>query len=145
MYDTKKSAMSCSAKDKIPTHQKSNVVYSIGYSGCGNNYVGKTDRCAITRMSEHAARADQPMFQHLVCWERFLETLSLYKLPDIDTGATIVDLLAHISTAVYDHWKILDTNKNWVQLWFLESFYIKQLKPKVNDGLKASKELLLFR
>ena len=67
MYDTKKSAMSCSAKDKIPTHQKSNVVYSIGCSGCGNNYVGKTDRCAITRMSEHATRADQPMFQHLLC------------------------------------------------------------------------------
>ena len=29
LYDTKKSAMFCSAKDKIPTHQKSNVVYSI--------------------------------------------------------------------------------------------------------------------
>ena len=81
----------------------------------------------------------------LVHCENFLETLSLYKLPDIDTGANIVDLLAHISTAVYDHWKILDTNKNWVQLCFLESFYIKQLKPKINDGLKASKELLLFR
>ena len=89
-------------------------------------------------MSEHATRADQPMFQQLVHWEKFLETLSLYKLPDINTGANIVDLLAHISTAVYDHWKILDTNKNWVQLCFLESFYIKQLKPKINDGLKAS-------
>ena len=77
--------------------------------------------------------------------EKFLETLSLYKLPDINTGANIVDLLAHISTAVYDHWMILDTNKNWVQLCFLESFYIKQLKPKINDGLKASKELLLFQ
>ena len=137
--------MFCSVKDKIPTHQKSNVVYSIRCPGCGDEYVGKTDRCVITRMSEHATRADQPMFQHLVHCEKFLETLSLYKLPDIDTGANIVDLLAHISTAVYDHWKILDTNKNWVQLCFLESFYIKQLKPKINDGLKASKELLLFR
>ena len=77
--------------------------------------------------------------------EKFLETLSLYKFPDIDTGANIANLLAHISTAVYDHWKILNTNKNWVRLCFLESFYIKQLKPKINDGLKASKELLLFR
>ena len=109
-----------------------------------HKYIGKTDRCVITRMSEHTTRTDQPTFQHLVHCEVFLETLSLYKLPDINTGANIVDLLAHISTAVYDHWKILDTNKNWVQLCFLESFYIKQLKPKINDGLKASKELLLF-
>ena len=145
MYDTKKSAMSCYAKDKIPTHQKSNIVYSIRCSGCCNEYVVKSDRCVITRMSEHAARGGQPIFQHLVRWEKFLETLSLYKLPDIDTEANIVDLLAHISTGIYDHWKILDTNKNWVQLWFLELFYIKQLKPKINDGLKASKELLLFR
>ena len=71
-------------------------------------------------MREHATRSDQPMLQHLVHCEKFLETLSLYKLPDINTGANIVDLLAHISTVVYDHWKILDTNKNWVQLWFLE-------------------------
>ena len=138
--------MQCFALPKIKfQHIKSNLVNSIRCPGCGDEYVGKTDRCVITRMSEHATRADQPMFQHLVHCEKFLETLSLYKLPDIDTGANIVDLLAHISTAVYDHWKILDTNKNWVQLWFLESFYIKQLKPKVNDGLKASKELLLFR
>ena len=96
-------------------------------------------------MSEHVTRAEQPMFQHLVYCEKFSETLSLYKLPDIDPGANIANFLAHISTAVYDHWKILDTNKNWIQLCFLESFYIKPLKPKINDGLKASKELLLFR
>ena len=93
-------------------------------------------------MSEHATRADQSMFQHLVHCEKVLETFSLYKLPDIDTGDNIVDLLAHISTAVYGHWKILDTNKNLVQFCFLESFYRKQLKSKINDGLKASKELL---
>ena len=65
--------MFCSAKDKIPTYQKSNVVCSIRCPGCGDEYVGKTDRCVIT-MSEHAARADQPMFQHLVHCEKFLET-----------------------------------------------------------------------
>ena len=29
LYDTKKCAMFCSVKDKIPTHQKSNVIYII--------------------------------------------------------------------------------------------------------------------
>ena len=109
--------MQCFALPKIKfQHIKSNLVNSIRCPGCGDEYVGKTDRCVITRMSEHATRADQPMFQHLVHCEKFLETLSLYKLPDINTGANIVHLLAHIFTAVYDHWKILDTNKNSVQL-----------------------------
>ena len=60
LYDTKKSAMFCSAKDKIPTHQKSNVVYSIRCPGCGDEYVAKTDRCVITRMREHATHVPTP-------------------------------------------------------------------------------------
>ena len=64
--------MFCSAKDKIPTHQKANAVYSIRHSGCGDKNIGKTDRCVITRMREHATCADQPMFQHLVHCEKFL-------------------------------------------------------------------------
>ena len=43
-YDTKKCAMFCSVKDKIPTHQKSNVIYTIKCLGCGEDYIGKTDR-----------------------------------------------------------------------------------------------------
>ena len=88
--------MQCFALPKIKfQHIKSNLVNSIRCPGCGDEYVGKTDRCVITRMSEHATRADQPMFQHLAYCEKFLETLSLYMLPDINTGANIVDLLAH--------------------------------------------------
>ena len=39
LYDTKTCAMFCSVKDKIPTHQKSNVIYTIKCPGCGENYV----------------------------------------------------------------------------------------------------------
>ena len=70
LYNTKKSAMFCSAKDKIPTYQKS-VVYSIRCPGCGDKYVGKTDKCVITRMSEHATRADQSMFNTLCIVKSF--------------------------------------------------------------------------
>ena len=52
-------------KDKIPTHPNSNVIYTIKYAGCGEDYVGKTDRCVITRLNEHSNRSYQPMFQHL--------------------------------------------------------------------------------
>ena len=85
------------------------------------------------------------MFQHLQYCGKFLETMTLNQLPDIDTDVSTVNLQAHIANAVYGNWKILDFNTNWVQLCFLESYYIKQLKSKINDGLKGSKELLLFR
>ena len=58
-------AMFCSVKDKIPTHQKSNVIYSIKFPGCGEDYVGKTDRCALKRLYKHSNSSDQPMSQHL--------------------------------------------------------------------------------
>ena len=85
------------------------------------------------------------MFQHLQHYEKFLEKMTLYQLPDIDTDVSTVNLQAHIASSVSDNWKILDFNANWVQLCFLESMYIKRLKPKFNEGLEASKELLLFR
>ena len=85
------------------------------------------------------------MFQHLQHCEKLLETRTLYQLPDVDTDVSTVNLQAHIANPVSDNWKILDSNTNWLQLCFLESYYVKQLKPKINDGLKASKELLLFR
>ena len=144
-YDAKKCAMFCFVKDKIPTHQKSNVIYIIKCQGCGQDYVRKTNGCVITRLNEHSNRSDQPMFQHLQHCEKFLETMTLYQFPDIDTGASTVNLQAHIASAVSDNWKVLDFNTNWIQLCFVESLYIKRLKPKINDRLKASKESLLFR
>ena len=40
---------------------------------------------------------------------------------------------------------ILDKNNNWTQLCFLESLYIKRLNPALNVGIKATKELNLFK
>ena len=71
--------------------------------------------------------------------------MALCEIPDFDTDVSTVNLQTHISSTVSDNWKILDSNTNWFQLCFLESLYIKRLKPKINDGLKTSKELLLFQ
>ena len=130
LYDTKRCAMFCSVKDKIPTHQKSNVIYTIKCPRWGEDYIGKTDRCVITRLNEHSNRSDQPMFQHLQHCEKFLETMTLYQLPGIDNDVSTVNLQAHVASTVSDNWKILDFNTNWTQLSFLESLYIKRLKPK---------------
>ena len=70
--------MFCSVKDKIPTHQKSNVIYIINCPGCGEDYAGKNERCVVTRLNEHSSRSDQPMFQHLQHCEKLLETMTLY-------------------------------------------------------------------
>ena len=51
----------------------------------------------------------------------------------------------HIRNAVLNNYKIIDTCANWSQLLFLEAFYIKNLNPAINKGLKASKELVLFK
>ena len=40
---------------------------------------------------------------------------------------------------------IVDTNHNWSHLEFLEAYYIKTREPAINVGLKASKELQLFK
>ena len=106
LYDTKKCAMFCPVKDKNPTHQKSNVIYTIKRSRCGVDYVGKTDRCVITRLNEHSNGSVQPMFQHLQYCEKFLEAMALYQLPDIDTDVSTVNLQAYIDSAVSDNWKI---------------------------------------
>ena len=56
LYDAKKCAMFCSVKDEITAHQKSSVIYTIKYPGCGEDYVRKTNRCVITRLNGHSNR-----------------------------------------------------------------------------------------
>ena len=61
-YRTNKLSMFCPTKDKVSWDQKANVIYIIQCPGCHNDYVGKTDRNLITRLSEHGRKEDQPMF-----------------------------------------------------------------------------------
>ena len=84
------------------------------------------------------------MFQHLVNCQQFLEGLSILSLPISGNNIPEVELNSHMN-AVHHNLKILDYNNNWSQLCFLEAFYIKTLKAKINAGLKDSKELQLFK
>ena len=40
---------------------------------------------------------------------------------------------------------IIDHNDNWAHLQYLVADYIKTMSPDINIGLKASKELQLFK
>ena len=73
----------CSVKDKIPEEQKSKVIYTIKCTGCGEDYIGKTD-CFGKRMHEQGNKLEQHMFQQLQKFEEFNYLISLNALPDID-------------------------------------------------------------
>ena len=55
-------------------------------------------------------------------------------------------VLVHASNNNFlNNYHIIYKNNNWSQLSFLEALYIKILEPEINDGLKVSKELDLFK
>ena len=144
-FQTKKLAMFCPTKDKIGSLQKSNVIYKLVCPGCGESYVGKTDRCLSIRLNEHGSRNDQPMFLHLFNCQAFRDVVSLFGLPNENHDSRYtIDVKEHIKNAVFDNYCILDSNDSWSQLSFLEAYYIKSLSPAINKGLKASRELQLF-
>ena len=144
-YDTTKTSYYCSNKDPVADYQKSNVIYRLTCPGCSQTYIGKTDRCLYFRLNEHARRKDQPMFKHLVDCTLFSDMVSLMGLPTVnDEHSVMVDFDAYIHNAVHGNFEVIDTSDNWSRLEFLEAYYIKNLRPGINDGLKASRELNLF-
>ena len=86
------------------------------------------------------------MFKHLLECEMFKEACNLYALPSLynESDPNEISLTSPILSAVLQNHEILDFNYNWLQLLFLEAYYIKKHDPVINHGLKASKELLLF-
>ena len=65
----------------------------------------------------------------------------LFRLPDGATNTAIVNKELHLHNAVINNVKILDKSNKWDQLPFLEVYYIR---PEINFGVKASKEVQLF-
>ena len=85
------------------------------------------------------------MYQQLTNCAQFAEYLKFYALPDIDPFNTIVSKELHPHSAVTENTKIVDQIDNCAHLQYLESYYIKTMPPEINIGLKASKELQLFK
>ena len=143
-YRNKNLGIYCSTKDKIPSDQRSNIIYEIKCPGCGGTYIGKTDRCLSIRLSEHGTRDDQPMFRHLSSCDKFIDYLNFFSMNELPDYISYEN---HLKNAVMQNTKILDYNIfnfKWDQLCFLESYHIKTRKPELNHGIKASKEFALF-
>ena len=142
LFDSKKTSFFCSNKDRIPELQRSNVVYELKCPGCGEKYIGKTETNIATRIMQHCNRTDQPMNQHFTNCEQFKDLYSLTNILNNDETFTAPTQFM-LSNAILNY-KILYSNQNWSQLLFLEAYAIKKLKPSLNVGLKASRELVLF-
>ena len=145
VYKTNSISMFCSNKDKMSDLKKANVIYKFKCPGCSKYYIGKTERNLVTRLEEHGKnqskeKMDAAIKNHLLTCNFYNDILSYFKLFNF----TDIDLKAHHIQSVLDNTTILDYNDNWLRLCFLESFYIKRLKPELNTGARASKELKLF-
>ena len=78
------------------------------------------------------------MLEHLskcYCW---LYSLSLLFNENENDD---MSLTSHIFNAVLQNHKLLDSNRNWYHLAFIEVYYSKNHDPIIKHGLKASKEL----
>ena len=61
------------------------------------------------------------------------------RLPDIDFTSTSVVQKEYLLNAILSNFRIL------APITVLEAFYIKMLAPNINDGLKVSRKLVLFK
>ena len=69
------------------------------------------------------------------------------KMFDILEPEWTVSFDNHKLNAVLQNHTILDYNPSklkWDQLLYLEAYYIKKRRPKLNSGIMASKEFVLF-
>ena len=148
IYQTKKPkkvSYFLSKKDKIPDLEQNDLVYEFSCPGCSATYIGKTVRNLRTRLTEHAKSNTSAVSEHLTTCEHARHIADLHNLFD-----NVNDLNPDKPFSDYElitnNTKILQslqhTNSNI--LLFLEALHIKFKRPALNNGLKASKELMLF-
>ena len=58
----------------------------------------------------------------------------------MDNSVVPVNRKEHILNAVMNNFSVVDFCNNWSQ-----AYYIKTFQPKINEDLKASRKLVLFR
>ena len=151
LYDVAKTEVFCNNKDKTSFLCQSNVVYKFVCPGCNSSYVGKTERTLSARTAEHAwSSNDSAIKFHLDSCDAFNDILCIHNMsPSLFSDTWFSDAGSDNHRAlrielVQNNTTIIDRHNNWNILLFKEALKIKELKPCLNSGLKASKELQLF-
>ena len=150
LYDVTKMEFFCNTKDKTPMLNQSFVVYEFKCPGCDANYIGKTERTLFERSEEHAWKdKNSVVFNHLNDCHGVQHIFNMNRIApslfsDIDNVDDAQDIRASYINLVQHNTRIIDRHPNWNILLFKEAIKIKERKPVLNTGLKASKELKLF-
>ena len=126
-------------KDRLSHLSKSCVVYEFSCPGCKDSYIGKTERTLYERTKEHASRHDSAVKLHIDNCSQCEHLFNIHNMfaNDVDTGNFKLNL-------VRNNTRVIDTSTNWNVLLYKEAFHIKEKKPIINNGVKASRELQLF-
>ena len=142
-------------KDHTPFLNRSNVVYEVKCPGCGCPYVGKTDRTMFERTSEHAwTDKTSTVREHIHQCEQFNHIFEMLQLDQnlFDDIPMIIEeeddeslKRTFFKESIRQHTRILDQDSNWNVLLHKEALHISRSNPPLNNGLKASREPVLFR
>ena len=139
-WQTTKLSFFTNTKDPIPKQYQSSVVYKFTCPGCSAPYIGKTDRNLITRIKEHA-KPKSEIFSHVEHCPNFNHLHDILNLPHTLLNHNPVNLYE----TIFDSVKIIDKSSHWSLLLYKEALAIRQQNPKLNHGLKASKDFKVFR
>ena len=103
-------------KDKTPKDQVSGMIYQIECPGCGDKYIGKSERCFGTRLHCHGTRDNEPMYRHLYSCERFHDYCGMFSINDI--GSHDYQIHDYILHAVLNNSKVVKRFRNSFVLQF---------------------------
>ena len=116
------------------------VVYEYECPGCSERYIGKTETTIFNRTREHGwTQKDSSVFKHFRNCEGWNHIRGI-----LECDAESVDERNLQIQTVRENTKIIGRSDDWRILAFKESLAIKERKPSLNHGIKATKELCLF-
>ena len=140
IQSTQKLSFYTNMKDQIPKLMKSCVVYQLNCPGCNDSYIGKTEHNLCTRTEEHACSDEgNTIYNHIknCSYYSYIENQFRFNNDSFDKALFSIN-------SVQSNTKIIDSALDWNILLIKEALLIKQKMPKLNNSLKASKELKRF-
>ena len=129
-----------SNKDKTPQLSNSFIVYEYTCPGCSEKYIGKTESTLFNRTKQHGwTQKDSAVCKHFDKCDGWAHIKGILEL-----DGELVDPMQLQTNIVRQNTKIIGRADDWRVLAFKESLKIKDKRPSLNHGVKATKDLCLF-
>ena len=140
IQSTQKLSFYTNMKDETPKLMKSYIVYQFNCPGCNDRYIGKTECNLCTRTEEHACSDEgKVIYDHIKNCSYYSYIENLFRFDNDSFHKALFSI-----HSVWSNTKIIESAFDWNILLIKEALLIKQKMPKLNNSLKASKELKLI-